>query len=445
MAATPSTRRLSTTSSSWARAPPGTPSASDARLDARCGLRGRRLPPRSSSRRRRPRSLQPSHVATIRGQWPRRSPTASTVEDAARADAAQARAFSPPPRPKAAPVQGTWSEVHKPKGKAANWRRRILGGRHPVRPAHRLASQYLACGAARRPPTSGYPTPPRPRSCRRTASCSPPERDPPARHRPLLEDPDPHRVSARRLDHAAPNRPSGRLNTSRSLATCASTSRAHGFEDQLGECDRRPVARDSHRAQLHRRRGEPRRDRRLRRVHEVIDEVGGGHRRAAADPLEQVRLPLRDTSPLRPLAGLAVAEGCSTWTVTARVYSRIRENKLDPADTDVSRTERQQAVIQALLEADEPRVLAKLPIGDEVMKPLTTDLGRRPAGPARPRQEAKQQRAARRLGGTPSFGGFLQPDEEARRTLAAFMGRSAPQPPLPGSASAPGVSSPRPS
>ena len=38
----------------------------------------------------------------------------------------------------------------------------------------------------------------------------------------------------------------------------------------------------------------------------------------------------------------------------ARVYSRIRENKLNPAESDITRTERQQAVIQALLEADEP-------------------------------------------------------------------------------------------
>src|SRR5207247_1361252 len=33
----------------------------------------------------------------------------------------------------------------------------------------------------------------------------------------------------------------------------------------------------------------------------------------------------------------------------ARVYSRIRENKLNPRESDVTRTERQQAVIQALL------------------------------------------------------------------------------------------------
>ena len=120
----------------------------------------------------------------------------------------------------------------------------------------------------------------------------------------------------------------------------------------------------------------------------------------------------------------------------ARVYSRIRENKLDPADTDVSRTERQQAVIQALLgKLTSPGVLAKMPfIGDEVMKPLTTDLS---AGELVQLGLVKKRSGSElrcRLGGTPSFGGFLQPDEEARRTLAAFMGRSAPQPPLPGSA-----------
>ena len=81
-------------------------------------------------------------------------------------------------------------------------------------------------------------------------------------------------------------------------------------------------------------------------------------------------------------------------------------------------------------------MLAKLPfIGDDVMKPLTTDLtagqmmqlalvkkrsGNR--APLPPRRDAD------RFGG-----GYLQPDEEARRTIATFLGRSAPQPPLPGS------------
>jgi polyisoprenyl-teichoic acid--peptidoglycan teichoic acid transferase len=120
----------------------------------------------------------------------------------------------------------------------------------------------------------------------------------------------------------------------------------------------------------------------------------------------------------------------------ARVYSRIRENKLDPSETDIERTERQQAVIQALLaRLTSPSVIARMPfIGDDVMKPLTTDLS---AGQliqlGLVKKRSSNERRCR-LGGTPSFGSFLQPDEEARRTLSAFMGQSAPQPPLPGSA-----------
>jgi LCP family protein required for cell wall assembly len=128
----------------------------------------------------------------------------------------------------------------------------------------------------------------------------------------------------------------------------------------------------------------------------------------------------------------------------ARVYSRIRENKLNPAETDITRTERQQAVIQALLgKLTSPGVLLKMPfVGDDLMKPLTTDLS---AGQLIQLGLVKKRSGNERhcrLGGTPSFGSYLQPDEEARRTLAAFMGRSAPQPPLPGSAFGSGCPNP---
>lgn len=122
----------------------------------------------------------------------------------------------------------------------------------------------------------------------------------------------------------------------------------------------------------------------------------------------------------------------------ARVYSRIRENKLNPSESDVNRTERQQAVIQALLgKLTSAGVLFKLPfIGDDVMSPLTTDLS---AGQMIQLALVKKRSGSElhcRLGGTPSGfgGGYLNLDEEARRTIAAFLGRSAPQPPLPGSA-----------
>ena len=121
----------------------------------------------------------------------------------------------------------------------------------------------------------------------------------------------------------------------------------------------------------------------------------------------------------------------------ALIYARIRENKLDPRETDLTRGERQQAVIQALLSRlTSPSVLIKMPfIGDDVMQPLATDLS---AGELIQYALVKKRSGhvlRCRLGGTPSGfgGGYLVADEETRSTIAAFLGRSAPQPPLPGS------------
>ena len=119
----------------------------------------------------------------------------------------------------------------------------------------------------------------------------------------------------------------------------------------------------------------------------------------------------------------------------ALVYSRIRENKLNARETDLTRGSRQQEVIQALLSRlTSVGVLIKLPfIGDDIMRPLTTDLS---AGQliqlALVKKRTGNERHCR-LGGT-TLGGELIPDEEIHRTIAAFVGRSASQPPLPGSA-----------
>ena len=87
----------------------------------------------------------------------------------------------------------------------------------------------------------------------------------------------------------------------------------------------------------------------------VIDKVGGVDINVPGPILSNKFDCPRDPGPLRPLAGVALREGrAAHGRPRARVYSRIRENKLNPRESDVTRTERQQAVIQALLlEADE--------------------------------------------------------------------------------------------
>jgi polyisoprenyl-teichoic acid--peptidoglycan teichoic acid transferase len=145
------------------------------------------------------------------------------------------------------------------------------------------------------------------------------------------------------------------------------------------------------------------------------------------------------------------AEQCSDWAGwrfqqgkhelsgrRALIYSRIRENRLDPAENDLSRAERQQDVLQALTqELTSFGTLARLPwIGDDLTRPLATDLttgefvqlGWR-------RFRGGSDRALHcRLGGQPSsFGGvsFIQPDEATRLVIATIRGDSAPQPPPP--------------
>ena len=63
----------------------------------------------------------------------------------------------------------------------------------------------------------------------------------------------------------------------------------------------------------------------------------------------------------------------------ALIYSRIRENRLNPRETDFTRGARQQAVMQAATaKLTRPRRSSKLPfIGDDLLKPLATDLSRR--------------------------------------------------------------------
>ena len=60
----------------------------------------------------------------------------------------------------------------------------------------------------------------------------------------------------------------------------------------------------------------------------------------------------------------------------ALIYSRIRENRLNPSESDLTRGERQQQVMQALLsKLASSGTFFRLPfIGGDLLKPITTDL-----------------------------------------------------------------------
>jgi polyisoprenyl-teichoic acid--peptidoglycan teichoic acid transferase len=130
----------------------------------------------------------------------------------------------------------------------------------------------------------------------------------------------------------------------------------------------------------------------------------------------------------------------------ALVYSRIRVNRLDYSETDVARQRRQQQVLAAT--ADKIASVGgfgRMPfIGDDVVKPLATDLSAWELSQlAWVWFRADKGKALHcRLGGDPARSSDGQSvilgSEDNVSTIAMFTGRAAPLPPQKGLPYAPG-------
>jgi anionic cell wall polymer biosynthesis LytR-Cps2A-Psr (LCP) family protein len=121
----------------------------------------------------------------------------------------------------------------------------------------------------------------------------------------------------------------------------------------------------------------------------------------------------------------------------ALVYSRVRENRLDPAENDLTRGERQQAVVRAIGDdVTSFSTLVRLPfLADDLIAPLATDLSAGQFAQLAWVKVRSDSTLRCRLGGTPtSIGGesFLIGSEENRNVILMFLGVAAPQPPPPG-------------
>jgi polyisoprenyl-teichoic acid--peptidoglycan teichoic acid transferase len=117
----------------------------------------------------------------------------------------------------------------------------------------------------------------------------------------------------------------------------------------------------------------------------------------------------------------------------ALIYSRIRENRLNPSDSDISRGVRQQQVMQATLsKLASVGTFFRLPFqGAKLMKPLSTDLSTNDflqLGWIKFRAGATLHC---RLGGRDLGDGYLQPSENNIQVIQEVLGTSAPQPPNP--------------
>jgi LCP family protein required for cell wall assembly len=118
----------------------------------------------------------------------------------------------------------------------------------------------------------------------------------------------------------------------------------------------------------------------------------------------------------------------------ALIYSRIRENQLDAGENDLTRTSRQQAVIQGVAaKFTSPSTLVTLPFnGSKIVKPMTTDLSAWQLiqlGWVKFRSSSGDSLHCR-LGGDFGGGGSGAPSEDNAATIATFLGKSAPQPPV---------------
>jgi polyisoprenyl-teichoic acid--peptidoglycan teichoic acid transferase len=129
----------------------------------------------------------------------------------------------------------------------------------------------------------------------------------------------------------------------------------------------------------------------------------------------------------------------------ALIYSRIRENRLDPSETDLDRARRQQQVIQATADkVTSVGTALRMPFkGGDIVKPLATDLTAGQVmelGWAYFRADTAKALHCR-LGGEPGSAdgqSVIFGSEDNVATIAMFTGRSAPLAPAKGLPYAPG-------
>jgi polyisoprenyl-teichoic acid--peptidoglycan teichoic acid transferase len=116
----------------------------------------------------------------------------------------------------------------------------------------------------------------------------------------------------------------------------------------------------------------------------------------------------------------------------ALIYSRVRKNLLNPAESDITRGERNQQVLQALMsKLASFGTFMRLPlIGDDLMKPLATDLSSNDFAALGWVKFRAHRTLHCRLGGI-STGGDITPSEDNAKVILMVLGKSAVQPPAP--------------
>jgi LCP family protein required for cell wall assembly len=180
---------------------------------------------------------------------------------------------------------------------------------------------------------------------------------------------------------------------------------------------------------------------------EVIDAVGGitinNPTRVLSNPFD---CPFKGAEACAEFDGWRFRKGeIELDGRRALIYARTRENQLDPGESDITRGERQQRVLQALM----AKITGldgyfRMPlVGDDIVKPLATDLSTNELlAFAWVRRRAAAEKTLRcRLGGTPGTidgSSVIQSSEDNALVVAMITGQTAPQRPPAGQPFAPG-------
>jgi polyisoprenyl-teichoic acid--peptidoglycan teichoic acid transferase len=119
----------------------------------------------------------------------------------------------------------------------------------------------------------------------------------------------------------------------------------------------------------------------------------------------------------------------------ALIYSRIRENRLNPGDSDITRGEHQQAVMQATLsKLAGVGTFFRLPFrGSDLLAPIATDLSTWQFIQMAWVKFRASGTLHCRLGGSDLGDGYITGTEQNISVIQMVLGNSAPQPPPPGS------------
>jgi len=166
---------------------------------------------------------------------------------------------------------------------------------------------------------------------------------------------------------------------------------------------------------------------------DLIDKVGGIDVTVARPILSKFDCPFGSQARCDRWPGWRFAKGRQHLNgQRALIYSRVRKNLLDPAETDITRGERNQQVLQALMsKLASFGTYVRMPfIGGDLMKPLATDLSANQFVELGWNKFRADRTLHCRLGGI-STGGDITPSEDNAKVISMVLGRSAPQPPAP--------------